>query len=215
MQLSLTSCLGALVSTAALANASMSPKQFDSSVLLKRWANPADRIAPSPVNMMIRAPASTAGAPAAAASASLSATAVNCKLQLPANPLTAEGLSTPFQLLPPCSMTVAGQRSFAEAAIFDPVTGGLSIYHPLVIDAGVTPAAAPVVPTIPPGASVAIWFGYNGCNLQLVDANGLTPDTSPTLGPMGAGCINGLAVSCHRTIMGVFVLLLIPSSRVL
>jgi hypothetical protein len=120
----------------------------------------------------------------------LNATVLDCFLALPNNPLTAEGLSTPFLLQPPCSQTVATQQSFAEAAIYDPATGAISIYHPLVLDAGKTAGAPPVVPTLPAGAVVALWFGFNGGVLQLVDVNGLDTNASPVL--KGAGCINGL-----------------------
>jgi hypothetical protein len=109
---------------------------------------------------------------------------------VPANPLTAQGLATSYILQPPCSMTVATQQAFAEAAVFDPATNTISIYHPLVIDAGTQPAAANVVPTIPAGATVGLWFGFNGGVLKLVDANGLDTNNSPTL--KGDNCINGL-----------------------
>lgn len=88
-------------------------------------------------------------------------------------------------------MAVATQQAFAEAAIFDPATNTISIYHPLVINAGTQPAAAPVVPTIPAGATVGLWFGFNGGVLKLVDANGLDTNNSPAL--KGSNCINGLA----------------------
>ena len=41
------------------------------------------------------------------------------------------------------------------------------MYNPLVITAGTTPAAAPVVPTIPRGSQVIIDVGFNGTNLVL------------------------------------------------
>ena len=37
-----------------------------------------------------------------------------------------------------------------------------SIYSPLVIDKGTTPAEPPVAPSLPTNAVVAIWFGFNG-----------------------------------------------------
>jgi len=105
--------------------------------------------------------------------------------------LTATGLATPWILQAPCSMAVATQQAFAEAAIFDPATNVVSIYHPLIINAGTQPAAAPVVPVIPAGATVALWFGFNGAVLKLVDANGLDTNNSPIL--KAANCVNGLA----------------------
>jgi hypothetical protein len=132
----------------------------------------------------------TSTSTAATATASLNATVLDCQITVPANPLTAEGLATPYILQAPCSQSVSTQQSFAEAAVFDPATNIISVYHPLVIDAGTQPAAPPVVPTIPAGATVGIWFGFNGGVLKLVDANGLDTDSSPTL--QGDNCINGL-----------------------
>jgi hypothetical protein len=88
-------------------------------------------------------------------------------------------------------MLVATQQAFSEASIYDPATNIVSVYHPLVIDAGTTPAAAPVVPVIPAGATVGLWFGFNGGVLKLVDSNGLDTNNSPSL--KGSNCINGLA----------------------
>ena len=64
------------------------------------------------------------------------------------------------------------------------------MYHPLVIDAGKTPQIAPVVPALPNGAIVGLWFGFNGATLQLLDTNGGDTNTSPKL--KAIGCVNGL-----------------------
>src|SRR4029453_5048848 len=72
-----------------------------------------------------------------------------------------------------CNETNQDRSAFVEAAILDPETGGLSIYRPLVIDQGTTPAAAPVVPDLPDNAVVGLWFGYNGMNLALRAAEGV------------------------------------------
>ena len=133
----------------------------------------------------------TSAAAKATSTSALNATVLNCQIIVPANPLTAAGLSTPYQLMPPCSMAVATQQAFAEAAIFDPATNQVSVYHPLVINQGTTPGAAPVVPTIPAGATVGLWFGFNGAVLKLVDSNGADTNNSPLL--KGSNCINGLA----------------------
>jgi hypothetical protein len=138
------------------------------------------------------APASTP--PAAAAPAPAAAAAgVSCVLVVPASPLTAPGLATPFQLTGPdgkspqasgCTMAnFANLGAFAQATIFDPATGALSTYEPLVITQGTQPAAAPVVPTLPAGAVVTIDFGFNGTNLTLKGA------ASGTLAQ--ANCVNG------------------------
>ncbi len=114
---------------------------------------------------------------------------MNCFITLPQDPLSATGLSTPFILQPPCSMAVATQQAFAEAAVYDPATGKISIYHPLVLDSGVKPAAPNVVPVLPANAVVGIWFGFNGNTLQLLDTNGKDANASPIL--KAANCING------------------------
>jgi hypothetical protein len=137
-------------------------------------------------------PAATA--PAAAAPAAAAAN-VNCSLVVPANPLTAQGLATPYQLTGSNGMTPqqsgctmangANLGAFAQATILDPATGKLSVYQPLVITQGTTPAAAPVVPALPAGAVVNIMFGFNGTDLTLVNAPGTTSLTQ-------GNCVNGL-----------------------
>jgi hypothetical protein len=141
-------------------------------------------------------PSPAATAPATATPAAAAANA-SCVLVVPANPLTAPGLATPYQLTGPngmspqasgCTMAnFANLGAFAQATILDPATGALSVYEPLVITQGTQPAAAPVVPTLPAGAVVTIDFGFNGTNLTLKGATGAT------LG--GAKCVNGLAGS--------------------
>ncbi len=113
----------------------------------------------------------------------------NCSLRIPKNPLTAQGLATPYQLSAtdagqgPCNEANAGQSAFVQAVIFDPATNTLSAYEPLVVDKGTQPAIAPVVPQIPQGAIVGLWFGFNGTFLHLKgDVN-------------GGHCVNGLGGS--------------------
>lgn len=132
----------------------------------------------------------TSSAATASSTAALNATVLDCFITVPNDPLSAAGLATPYLLQPPCSMAVATQQAFAEAAIFDPTTGAISIYHPLVSNAGTPPAAAPVVPTLPAGAVVGLWFGFNGGVLQLLDVNGQDTNNSPAL--KGIDCVNGL-----------------------
>jgi hypothetical protein len=124
-----------------------------------------------------------------ATAVALDPTVVDCFITLPQDPLSAKGLSTPFILQPPCSMSVDTQQAFAEAAVYDPATGKISIYHPLVLDFGVQPAAPNVVPVLPANAVVGIWFGFNGNTLQLLDTDGKDANASPVL--EGANCING------------------------
>ncbi|MFL5588243.1 MAG: hypothetical protein ACJ8DI_11375 [Ktedonobacteraceae bacterium] len=96
---------------------------------------------------------------------------INCTLTVPANPLTAQGLATPYQLGDGCDEANKMQAAFVQGAVIDPA-GNISVYNPLVVNQGQQPAAAPVIPTIPAGSTVGIWFGFNGNNLTLQDMNG-------------------------------------------
>ncbi|MFI5062932.1 MAG: hypothetical protein ACHP9Z_02985 [Streptosporangiales bacterium] len=119
---------------------------------------------------------------------------MSCDIIVPANPLSAQGLATPWQLTGPngmtpaasgCNMANAGNLgAFVQATILNPATGALSVYEPLVITQGTTPAAAPVVPTLPANAVVTIDIGFNGTNLTQVGA---------TARALAQGrCVNGL-----------------------
>ena len=92
---------------------------------------------------------------------------MNCTLTVPANPLSAQGLATPWQLGDGCSMAnAATEGAFVEATILAP-NGQVQVYNPLVITAGTTAAATPVAPTIARGSQVIIDVGFNGTNLVL------------------------------------------------
>jgi hypothetical protein len=144
----------------------------------------------------IHAQAQQAAAAAAGAQAQAAAPAVpnpNCTLLVPANALTAQGLATPYQLVAtdpaqgPCNESNTAQAAFVQGAIFDPATGAISIYNPLVIDKGDRPLAQPVVPVLPAGAIVALWTGFNGTNLTLKSASGTSV--------ADAHCVNGTSGS--------------------
>ncbi|MCL2730227.1 MAG: hypothetical protein FWE15_09415 [Actinomycetia bacterium] len=98
----------------------------------------------------------------------------NCTLIVPASPLTAKGLATPYELTAtnpaagPCQEMNANQTAFVQGAVLDPATGKISVYDPVVTDKGTRPAAPPVVPALPAGAVVALWFGFNGTTLSLM-----------------------------------------------
>jgi hypothetical protein len=98
------------------------------------------------------------------------AASMNCSLAVPANPLSAQGLATPWQLGDGCSMANAGtEGAFVEATVLAP-NGQLQVYSPLVVTAGTQPAVAPTPPTIAAGSAVIIDVGFNGTNLVLTGA---------------------------------------------
>ena len=116
----------------------------------------------------------------------------NCTLTVPANPLSAQGLATPYLLSAtdprqgPCHEADTAQSAFVQATVVDPATGALSVYDPLVIDKGSRPAKAPVRPRLPAHGVVGIWFGFNADTLTLRGSNG----------SLSAGkCVNGLGNS--------------------
>ncbi len=101
----------------------------------------------------------------------------DCTLIVPANPLSAAGLATPYQLTATnpangqCHEANADQSAYVQGAIIG-ADGQISLYNPLVIDRGTQPAAAPAAATVPAGSTVALWFGFNGTNLTLRSAAG-------------------------------------------
>jgi hypothetical protein len=77
---------------------------------------------------------------------------------------------------------MADMPSFVQGAVFDPNTGDIQVYDPLVVDAGTQPGCPLLQPPLPVGATVGLWFGTNGDSVMLLD-NG---------GSLAAGfCING------------------------
>lgn len=98
---------------------------------------------------------------------------MDCTLIVPPQPLTAQGLATPYQLTAtnpangPCNESNPSQAVFVQGAVIDPISGQISIYNPLVIDKGTKPAIAPVVPQLPRGGIVALWGGGNDNNTTL------------------------------------------------
>src|SRR5487761_515327 len=143
----------------------------------------------TPNTVIKQSAAGATATPSASASAN-----VSCRIIVPANPLSAQGLATPYQLEGPAGMTpqqsgctmanAANLGAFVQATILDPATGTLSVYEPLVITQGTTPAAKPVVPALPVGAVVTVDFGFNGTNLIQVGA---------TVNALRQGrCVNGL-----------------------
>ena len=126
------------------------------------------------------------------------ATSLNCTITVPANPLSAKGLATPWQLADGCSEANGTEQAFVEATILSP-NGKLQVYNPLVIDAGATPAAAPVVPTIPRGSQVIIDVGFNGTNLLLEGRGARQGDCVDALGQSVIGQVSACnAVNFYR-----------------
>ncbi|MEO7018595.1 MAG: hypothetical protein ABI234_00400 [Ktedonobacteraceae bacterium] len=113
---------------------------------------------------------------------------MDCTLIVPREPLTAQGLATPYQLTAthpangPCNEANPNQAVFVQGAVIDPATGKISIYNPLVIDKGTRPAIAPVVPQLPRGGIVALWGGGNDNNTTLQSTNDSL---------QGGRCVNG------------------------
>ena len=125
----------------------------------------------------------------------------NCTVIIPANPLTAQGLATPYQLVAtkaadgPCNEANPNQSAFVQATILDPATGQISAYEPLVIDQGTKPAVAPVVPKLAAKAVVGIWFGFNGTNLTQRLRRGHGKMQMQLQGGGNGNCVNGTAGS--------------------
>jgi hypothetical protein len=144
-------------------------------------------------------PCLAAGNPAVLTTAPAATLTTNgsCDIIVPANPLSARGLATPYQLtgtdgMTPaesgCRMTNAARLgAFVQATIVDPATGRLSVYDPLVVTRGIRPAVKPTIPPILADAVVTIAFGFNGKDLFQV---GATPTTLAD-----ADCVNGQAGS--------------------
>ena len=97
------------------------------------------------------------------------ANTLNCTLIVPDNPLSSRGLATPWQLSDGCSEANPNEAAFVEASILGP-TGKWTIYNPLVITQGTTPAAATAAPRIVRGSQVIVEVGFNGNNLVLEGA---------------------------------------------
>lgn len=114
------------------------------------------------------------------------ADSTNCTLRVPANPLSARGLASPYVLGDGCQMSNADLQAFVEADIINPRTGSIKVYNPLVITEGTQPAARPVPPRVPRGDVVGIMFGFNGTNLLLTGTGNSLQQ---------GNCVNGVGQS--------------------
>ena len=119
--------------------------------------------------------------------------AQNCGLIVPINPLTAQGLATPYILTSldpanPCSVLDPNSAAFVEATILDNDNGNLFVYHPLVVDNLNQIAVQPIVPQLPTNFNIGLWFGSNGETLTLISST-----TSPGINSLQQGnCVDGL-----------------------
>jgi hypothetical protein len=114
--------------------------------------------------------------------------AQDCTITVPANPLTAAGLATPYTITGDGCSQRGCAPSFVECAIYS--AGNLQIYAPLVVDQGDKPGVdfvPPIKPTVPNGATVGCWFGSNAASLTLT-------------GPGSGQCVNG----ADGTVFGQF-----------
>ena len=150
---------------------------------------------PMALGLALGVVAATSGGPARITISRAGAN-MDCQLIVPANPLSAAGLATPYQLTGPggqdpaasgCTQANPNLQAFVQATIVNPATGRLWVYEPLVITAGTTPAIAPARPKLPRNAVVNLMVGFNGNNLQLAGAQ---PGTLAR-----AKCVDGLQVS--------------------
>jgi hypothetical protein len=181
---------GALTATAATqlnADLTQLSQSVTAGTSVTPTASTAASAAPCPsATASMAATATTSASASATASATTGAATttaanVNCDIIVPANPLSAKGLATPYQLtgtggMTPaqsgCTMTnAANLGAFVQATIVNTQTGQLYVYDPLVITQGTTPAVAPVVPTLPAHYVATIDFGFNGTDLTQIGAN--------------------------------------------
>jgi hypothetical protein len=98
----------------------------------------------------------------------------DCTLTVPANPTTAEGLSTPYVLGSGndgtvCAENDQGTAAFVQAVIYSPNTRQIWTYNPAVRTAGQPLLGTPPpFPHFPDGSIVTIWTGFNDNILKLI-----------------------------------------------
>ena len=170
-------------------------------VIVAESGGTTTKLAVSPAAASAAPAVASAGASATPAATQNASANADCELIVPARPLTAAGLATPYQLTGPggqdpaasgCTQASPELQAFVQATILDPATGRLWVYEPLVITAGTRPAVTPVRPRLPKDAVVNLMFGFNGGNLRLAAADPGAQPGAP-LGTLAAAkCVNGL-----------------------
>ncbi len=178
------------INQSALGSCASASASADPSASAAAAADPSASATAGPCTSASASSDPTASATSTAAAAAAN---VNCDIIVPANPLSAQGLATPYQLtgtngqspaVSGCEMSNAvNLGAFVQATILNPRNGQLFVYDPLVITQGTTPAVQPPVPTLPRNAVVTIDFGFNGTDLFQV---GATPNALQQ-----GNCING------------------------
>jgi hypothetical protein len=113
--------------------------------------------------------------------------AADCLLVMPAFPLSYNGLTTPYRLqsvnmADKCTMENPLTTVFVEATLFDPDTGRLSVYHPIVVNDGQAPLIPPTPFTMPVNSVVSLSFGTNANTLRLI----------PPENVISGRCVNGI-----------------------
>ena len=108
-----------------------------------------------------------------------------CVINIAQNALSSNGLATPYTVTG-CDQADVAVTSFIQGAVFDPAKKKISIYNPLLINAGTKPTFPPTPVNLPAGAVVALWFGSNAGAIAL---------TGP--GKTQANCVDGLSMYAH------------------
>jgi len=110
-----------------------------------------------------------------------------CVLLVPDNPLTPQGLMTPWILMGAnCNQATIGNTRFVHSVILNTVTAELIVYDPLVISQGMTVVSPPANVNFNITTSVVgIWLGSNSNFLTLANSVGITNGRCVT-GPIGS-----------------------------
>ena len=100
-----------------------------------------------------------------------------CGLIVPENPLSYQGLNTPYILksftgnAADCSVLDQRTTVFVEIVIFDISASTFYIYNPLVVNRLKQIKIYDEIPQLPDQNIVGIWFGSNGVTFKLIDSN--------------------------------------------
>jgi hypothetical protein len=186
-------------------------------IILALSGGNGSHISQSSLGSSPKPPAAAIPGPLPASPSTVSSGSATCRIVVPARPLSARGLSTPYQLSGCTASSAASPGGVVQATILDPATGALSVYDPPVITAGNKPAVRPAVPRLPPHAIVTIDFSSNGP--KLIPA-GATPGAlaqghcASGPGPAVSGpAVSGGASSCNGAAFFAAALALMRQGR--